>query len=351
MLDSIYGIYGTFRDHPYLALAIFISGTLMITWRYSDNGLITALLSMLRVFGYAFRVPHEFMRTCLKNFDQSESMQEPYVGTREYVLHKFNQLQFLFAFVAGLLILSAGATAALIALYPKAEMERRDKLGQALEVSNQSLSDADVKVIEISSPDFEKNISKKRVDLQTKFTLTSNTYSTFYSQIGYNAPIIREIDSAYYNDEFRDNAAWSEKISNYFVDCPDGESWTDFTQEMCNDMLDKVTKLYQLKIETLDAESKFDEVVVEERNVPAALEAAKEIQAELKKKVSSDQKSFDKAALSNGAWIKSHLKAALGLLSLALLQFLVYTWGYALLTYFVSWIAHIMRSLEKKAQD
>ena len=106
--------------------------------------------------------------------------------------------------------------------------------------------------------------------------------------------------------------------------------------------------IIQKKLDSLDAEQKYNEAIYEERNVPAALEAAKNREAQLKTDLENKEKIYADNAIMKGAWVMPHLKVALGIFLVMLLQFLACIWAYALLTYFISWIAHVMRGIERK---
>ena len=138
-------------------------------------------------------------------------------------------------------------------------------------------------------------------------------------------------------------------ISDYFADCPTGENWGEFTSENCTEMKDLATKLYKLKLDMFETEQALSDATYQEQNTSAALDEAKQQQEALKAEVTKQQKLFDNTALTKFDWVKPHVMAALGILLLTALRFLVLVWTYALLAYLVSWIVHMMRFLERKA--
>lgn len=350
MLDVVMGVVSTFLQHPYLAAGIFIAIALLMIWRFSDNDLGAALVSIFKLFGSLFTYPFEFMQTSLRNFRRVDEAGAPYAGSRAHVVFKFNQLQFLFAFLVGILILAAGLTMSAIALYPKAEIDRHEAAGKVLDKAQKDLKVADAKVAEISSPDFARKAAEKRAKLTSDYQQKLGQYEAFRGTINYTSPILDEINGGYSSDEFKDVTAKTKYISDYFNDCPYGYNWNNFSDENCAELKGLVTKLYRLKLGLLEVEDALSQATYEEQNVSAALDTAKQNQAQLKKEVAQAQEEYDGSSLTKASWVKPHLKAALGILVLTIARFLALMWAYALLAHIVSWLALMMRYLERKAE-
>ena len=355
IFDVVADAFGILWEYPVASLLCFMIIALAVIYYYSENGIESALRSMWRVFGFFFEVPHTFMRNSIKRFESSRHQEQIYERTYQRVLHKANQLLFLFSFSVGILILTTGLALALIALYPSDEIALRNSIQKDLFEAQTELEQARTKIAQLTSPQVAENLKKRYDEAQNLVNTSNKNYEDFISnQLGYQGGIIAEIQKRKLSlpREIRDDSSFPAYLEEAMTGCPeDSLNWPNFNAVSCADFRAQARRLREFRVAYLNAEEALETAEKDRRNTPRAINEARSEAETLTKVVSRLTRNYEEAKLSNMHWVKDSVVDALVLFFTALGEFIFFIWIMAIIAYLMSWAVHVMRWIEEKADE
>jgi len=348
-VDVVADAFWVAWEYPIASLLGFIILALGVIYYFSENGLASALLSIWRVFGFIFEVPFTFMRNSIRRFESSTELEELYEPTFQKALHKFNQLQFLFSFCVGILILTTGLALSLIALYPDEEIALRASLEEQLLESQVELEEARTRLTELTAPEVAANLSRRYDEARDLVNTAGANYRGF--DPGFTGGAVNQIKATRLDDQFINDESFQVWLDETLDQCPSPPRFNYFTEEDCGAFRSALTRLRNLRLAFDDAERALESAERDRRNTPFAIETATSDVDRLEADVSRQTRVYEDAKLSNLKWLKDNVKDSFYLLLTTLGQFLLFIWSMVIFAYFVSWLVHVMRWIEIKADN
>lgn len=348
-MNTLLGFAGTFIEHPWVALAVFLAVMAVVFGWLSGGDFGGALAGIRKVIASFFTAPFIFLKRAMGMFSKAEELEAPYVGTKEHLLYIANRFNYLWIVVGAVILLSGGIASSLISLYPKQELAEQQPLRAALDDAKTVLSQAEKEMAASNSPGFSEQLkaaadSKKAEHSKATAVLEKARASLEAAGQGLN------LSGAMSNVLDTTTAEASKEVLSGIdsqVEAKCG-TWNNFDPERCAMLKQAFAGLgeahqgeLKAREASSEAENAYANVAQTKANAEAHVSAAKE-------QVKSAQAAFDEVSVWKFQWLKSHLMAALTLLFAAFGWVIAFVWAGAIFAEIMGWIILMMLSLEKK---
>lgn len=345
-MSTFYGMFSIVAEHPFGTLLIFVATTAAIIVLLSGQESGLAVRGILEVLWSILTTPFRFLRRVLDMMKTIEARDTPYVGSREHVLFRANRIQYVFVFLTALLFLSGGVAASILALYPKAELELRDSLGNDLKELDGEIAEQQKIVADAAKPDYKETLKARVQAAKLESEKSIRKLRLFIADAPYSGGWLEQIENA------RDVDAAMElvgQLDDLIEGCP--ESSDQFDSEDCVLLEKHARELADLKIADLKAGKTYAEASGALQSADAAADDAKSRMSELQDRRAEVKEEYDASSLLSFGWVKSHVGAAVALLLPTLAAVIAYVWAGAILADVISWLIMMMLALERRFAD
>ena len=346
MMSAVYGLLSFLAEHPLATLVIFLATTSALIVLLSGQESGRAVQGIFEVLWSIVTTPFRFMRKVLEMMKTREARERPYVDTREHTAFRANRIQYVFVFLTALLLLSGGIAASIIALYPKAELEQRDALGQDLKEIEDEIAAQESIIADAAKPDFKETLEGRVRSAKAASDKSSAQLRQYIADAPYTGGWLAQMEDAEDVDAATSLAA---QLDDLFAGCPDNNS--QFDAETCG-VLEKYARgLAKMKLADLKAGQAYTEARESLEAADAAADDARSKVSELKERQAEVKREYDANSLVGLGWVKSRLGAAAAILLPTLGTVIVYVWVGAILADVIGWLIMMMLGMERRFAD
>lgn len=339
-------MFSIVAEHPLATLLIFVATTSAIIVLLSGQESGLAVRGILEVLWSILTTPFRFLRRVLEMMKTIEARDTPYVGSRAHISFRANRIQYVFVFLTALLLLSGGVASSILALYPKAELELRDSLGNDLKELEGEIAEQQRIVADAAKPDYKETLTDRLRLAKAASDKASVQLRQYFADAPYSGGWLKRMEQAEDVDTATTLAA---ELDGIFEGCPDNSS--EFDRETCLVLEKHARGLAPVKLAQLKAAEEFAEARESLEAADAAADNAKRTMSELENRQAVLKEAYEASSLLNFGWVKSHVGAAVALLLPTLVAVIAYVWAGAILADVIGWLIMMMLALERRFAD
>lgn len=347
-MSGIGGLWSTLFEHWAVGLVVLALVSAVAILVLSGGRLLEALAGMLRVGLTFFTTPFLFLRDAVSIIRDSNEVEADYARSRAFMLFRYNRIQYLGVVVVALITLSGGVTAALLSLYPQAEVERGRMLEEQAQAMRGQLAEAQRAVSAAPSPDRRRALESQRAEAEAAYRTQSDSNAAFLANPPRRNGAIGQFATARSPEvvtELRGN------IAEYMSGCPRGSNWTGYAPDDCARMRAYLNELAERRLSEFALAQAFNEADAAFQQASTAAQAAEGKLAGLRQDVAEIERERAAISLFNPSWIVAHLRDAITTLLSTLLLIVMLVWFSAIVVDFINWLILLMRSAELSASE
>ncbi len=152
ILGALLDSFSTAAEHPVATLFIFVAVWVISFAAFAGEYTRQAYANMWRLLMAIVTAPFRFLRDIVQMLLRYDSDEQHYSGTKEYLLYKTCQLNYLVIFLVALFVLAGGIETALLGFVPQDKLEERKYVAEGLKESQEELKAAQKLVRELEAP-------------------------------------------------------------------------------------------------------------------------------------------------------------------------------------------------------
>ncbi|MBU6319501.1 MAG: hypothetical protein KGS00_07585 [Alphaproteobacteria bacterium] len=341
-METVTDIFELAQDNLWLTGVMFLVSAALFVALLSQGRMIEVLLALWRVFCAIFTTPFIFLRRAVNVILGAEADDATLAGSRVFTLKKISDIYYFLVLIACLLIVAAGASAGVMSLYPKSEIEREAERNEQIKLAQASITEAEEKVAETAAPDFQERARKASEEARRQSDAAGAALKAFSDNAAYSGGIIQQLQEAV---SLEDIDAIAGTVEGELSLCP-GPEFTGFETADCEDyrrVLGRYIDLARTSFSKADAAQLAEAEAV---SVEGAREQAEQALSDRKAEVEALLAEKKNEGFWTGKWLKARLTAMAAIVLSSLLIVIIFVWSSALFLDLISWLVAMMRALE-----
>lgn len=348
-MHTVTGLVAVFRDHPWVALAVFVIVLAILVRLIGGASTRLALYGMRKAVASFFTAPFAFLKDMMMKFARIDEFEAAYRNSHEHLAYVANRFNGLAVVVTAVLVLAGGLSSALVALYPGEEIERQRPLREALESTRKEL-EKDRKTLEtVGKPDF---VERLKTDTEEKHKLAAKAGESLEKARNAVESAAQDLNVAGAISSILSTSSEesARTVATRIVERIDADcgGWSGFPTASCPVIRQKFVALGEAHAAALAAKAAAAESARAVRDVDSDKSRLEARVAETAENLKRAQAAYDAVDLWKLRWLGNRLLVAGGILLATAAWVVAVVWCGALVVQALGWIILMMLSLERK---